>query len=120
MRAHVGIATSTTSTATFAAPAAPSNNDMSAPTTAGEPMDIAAPASETNTNGNNTSPGTGAGQADVESDNAPNDRSKNASPPDLSNSGAHSILNMSAPPPAAAALHQPKIVQTAFIHKLYK
>ena len=29
------------------------------------------------------------------------------------------IGNMAAPSPAAAALHQPKIVQTAFIHKLY-
>lgn len=46
-------------------------------------------------------------------------RPGNASPHDQS---AVAITNnMPAPPPAAAAaVHQPKIVQTAFIHKLYK
>lgn len=46
-------------------------------------------------------------------------RPGNASPQDQS---AVAITNnMPAPPPAAAAaIHQPKIVQTAFIHKLYK
>jgi hypothetical protein len=37
--------------------------------------------------------------------------------PNAGSSSAH----MPAPPPAAAAaVHQPKVVQTAFIHKLYK
>ncbi|EHK26624.1 uncharacterized protein TRIVIDRAFT_125026 [Trichoderma virens Gv29-8] len=45
-------------------------------------------------------------------------RPGNASPQD--HTAVTSSINMPAPPPAAAAaVHQPKIVQTAFIHKLY-
>lgn len=90
---------------------------MSTSATAGEPMDIA-PSSDTN--GNNTSPGNGAGHTDGETDGKANDRPKNESNSDPNNSNPNNVLNMTAPPPAAAALHQPKIVQTAFIHKLYK
>ena len=35
-------------------------------------------------------------------------------------SDAQHTGSMAAPAAAAAAVHQPKIVQTAFIHKLYK
>lgn len=37
-----------------------------------------------------------------------------------SNDQHHASNSMPAPAIAAAAVHQPKIVQTAFIHKLYK
>lgn len=97
---------------------ASSYTNMSAPATAGEPMDIAPSSSETN--GINTSPGTGSSQVDGEVDGKANDRPKNESNSDPNSSGSNNVLNMTAPPPAAAALHQPKIVQTAFIHKLYK
>ncbi|KAJ6789971.1 hypothetical protein PWT90_11110 [Aphanocladium album] len=59
----------------------------------------------------------GSPSAHNDYDSKPNSRSNNSPPQDgSSNSG-----NMAAPPPSAAgAAQQPKIVQTAFIHKLYK
>ena len=45
--------------------------------------------------------------------------STNTSPSD-SNSSSNAVVSSQAPAPAAPAVHQPKIVQTAFIHKLYK
>ncbi|PFH60469.1 hypothetical protein XA68_10903 [Ophiocordyceps unilateralis] len=72
-----------------------------------------------------SAPGLGADAMDVTS-HQPTDtetngklsaaRSNRSSPPDQNSS---SNVNMPAPPPSAAAVHQPKIVQTAFIHKLY-
>lgn len=64
------------------------------------------------------SPASGHGP-DGESDSKRHDQSKTSSPqeqPTISNP----VPTMVVPPPAAAAIHQPKIVQTAFIHKLYK
>jgi len=88
-------------------------------------MDVA-PGSETSPGGGNKSspPSTGMpNQApDTEAEGKAADQSKNASPADTGNSASNTSNNagsMPAPPPAAAALHQPKIVQTAFIHKLY-
>ncbi|PHH91309.1 hypothetical protein CDD83_1013 [Cordyceps sp. RAO-2017] len=53
---------------------------------------------------------------DHETNGKPSHRSNHSSPPDQ----GHGNMTMPAPPPAAAAaVHQPKIVQTAFIHKLY-
>ncbi|TQV94761.1 hypothetical protein V2A60_005779 [Cordyceps javanica] len=60
----------------------------------------------------NTSP-----SANNEYDSKLNGRSSNNSPPQ---DGPSSSASMAAPPPSAAgAAQQPKIVQTAFIHKLY-
>jgi hypothetical protein len=105
---------------------------MSAPASS-EPMEIASPP---NSSGNGQSHGrdessslrqeTERGRShdreqdkssapEQESNGKTNERSKNSSP-----SEHGSASNMPAPPPAAAAVHQPKIVQTAFIHKLYK
>lgn len=50
--------------------------------------------------------------------NGARDTAKNTSP---TSQGPNNVGSMPAPPAtAAAAVHQPKIVQTAFIHKLYK
>lgn len=75
---------------------------------------------------NRNSPGPAASsnnmQYDSEADHgrSDNERSKNSSPPDQSTGRDQNSSNMPAPPTAAAAaIHQPKIVQTAFIHKLY-
>lgn len=79
--------------------------------TAAEPMDVTTPNSH-------RSPASGQG-LEGESDSKRHDQSKTSSPqeqPTLSNP----VPTMVVPPPAAAAIHQPKIVQTAFIHKLYK
>lgn len=68
-------------------------------------MDTTSPGDTSNSQGN---------EPDING-KANNLRSGNSSPPEQpSNSG-----NMSAPS-STAAVHQPKIVQTAFIHKLYK
>ncbi|KAJ0159024.1 Transcription factor SFL1 [Colletotrichum tanaceti] len=78
---------------------------MSAPSP-GDPMEITSPV-----NPSSTSPSSKA------NDPGANGASKNTSPIDHS---ANNLLAMpAAPAAAAAAVHQPKIVQTAFIHKLY-
>lgn len=79
------------------------------PSSSGDAMDVSPsrtpPAS-------NTSP-----SAHNDYDSKPNGRSNNSPPQD----GSSSSGSMPAPPPSAAgAAQQPKIVQTAFIHKLYK
>ncbi|KAF6816798.1 Transcription factor SFL1 [Colletotrichum sojae] len=74
---------------------------MSAPSP-GEPMEITT---------NTTSPSN-----KTEHDANGSERSKNTSPTDHS---ANPVAMPAAPAAAAAAVHQPKIVQTAFIHKLY-
>jgi hypothetical protein len=78
---------------------------MSAPSP-GEPMEITTPTS-TSVTAPSKSP-----EPEVNGD-----RSKNSSPTEPSSTDS---MTMPAPPAAAAAVHQPKIVQTAFIHKLYK
>ena len=88
-------------------PVSAPSSTMSA-TNPGEPMEISSPT--------NTSSHSQGQDSDLNGKNT--DRSKNSPPDHSSNSNLHS--SMPAPPPAAAAVHQPKIVQTAFIHKLYK
>jgi hypothetical protein len=82
------------------------------PPSNGDPMEITSPAPSSNGNHN----------SDSETNGKSNDRPKNSPAPDShgSNNHANNSNSMPAPPPAAAAIHQPKIVQTAFIHKLYK
>jgi hypothetical protein len=72
---------------------------------------------EVTTPNSHKSPSSGQGP-DQDSDSKMNDHSKTSSPQEQS--AASNPIPMVAPPPAAAAIHQPKIVQTAFIHKLYK
>jgi hypothetical protein len=81
------------------------------PPSNGDPMEITSPAPSSNGNHN----------SDSETNGKSNDRPKNSPAPDShgSNNHANNSNSMPAPPPAAAAIHQPKIVQTAFIHKLY-
>jgi hypothetical protein len=81
------------------------------PPSNGDPMEITSPAPSSNGNHN----------SDSETNGKSNDRPKNSPAPDShgSNNHANNLNSMPAPPPAAAAIHQPKIVQTAFIHKLY-
>jgi len=89
---------------------------MSAPSP-GEPMEITTPT-------NATAP-TQSNEKDMKPEINGNingsvngDRSNDSSP---TNQLSNSSMAMAAPPAAAAAaVHQPKIVQTAFIHKLYK
>jgi hypothetical protein len=80
---------------------------MSAPgdVSSGEPMDIGSP--------QGTSPSAPRSVADT------NGKSEAASRDQLGSDPGNPSSSMPAPPPAAAAVHQPKIVQTAFIHKLY-
>ncbi|OLN92217.1 Transcription factor SFL1 [Colletotrichum chlorophyti] len=80
---------------------------MSAPSP-GDPMEI------TSTTPNTTSP---SNKYDADANGA-SDRSKNTSPTDQSTNDSATTMP-AAPAAAAAAVHQPKIVQTAFIHKLY-
>ena len=74
----------------------------------GDPMDIVTPTHSSAPPSTTKSP-----DADA---NGMNDRSGTASQNDRSADG----FIMPAPAAAAPAVHQPKIVQTAFIHKLYK
>ncbi|KAK1534129.1 HSF-type DNA-binding protein, partial [Colletotrichum costaricense] len=78
---------------------------MSAPSP-GEPMEITS-----SNNASTTSPSSKHNDTDA------NGASKHTSPTDQS--ANNSIAMPAAPAAAAAAVHQPKIVQTAFIHKLY-
>jgi hypothetical protein len=80
-------------------------------TAGGDPMDVAATTPNTSDSPN------GPQGHDSDADGRSNDRSKSS--PTQDQSAAANAVNMPAPPPAAAAIHQPKIVQTAFIHKLY-
>lgn len=82
---------------------------MSAPSP-GEPMEITTPT-------NSSAPASATKSPDSDT-NGLNDRSGGA----LSHNDHQHNDNiiMPAPVAAAAAVHQPKIVQTAFIHKLYK
>ncbi|KAI1855306.1 hypothetical protein JX266_000171 [Neoarthrinium moseri] len=73
----------------------------SAPSPQGEPMEITTPTDSSAPRGSSKSP-------DGEGSTPSNDQST-----------ASSATSMPAPAIAAAAVHQPKIVQTAFIHKLY-
>jgi hypothetical protein len=57
--------------------------------------------------------------ADRETNGKPSSR-LNPLPQGNDRNPADSSSNMPAPPTASSAIHQPKIVQTAFIHKLYK
>ncbi|ORY64414.1 HSF-type DNA-binding-domain-containing protein [Pseudomassariella vexata] len=77
---------------------------MSAPSPAGEPMEITSPNYAPHATSSNSSP-QGENHDAVQRQNNSNDHSNSTSMP--------------APAVAAAAVHQPKIVQTAFIHKLY-
>jgi hypothetical protein len=79
---------------------------MSAPSP-GEPMELT-----TSTSSSAPASATKSPESDA---NGVNDRPR----PRSQNDHADNII-MPAPVAAAAAVHQPKIVQTAFIHKLYK
>lgn len=79
---------------------------MSAPDS--EPMDITTPT-------NSSAPASATKSPDRE-----RDRDANGTPARSEGQGASSSMTMPAPTAAAAAVHGPKIVQTAFIHKLYK
>lgn len=79
---------------------------MSAPDS--EPMDITTPT-------NSSAPASTTKSPDRE-----RDRDTNGTPSRSEGQGASSSMTMPAPTAAAAAVHGPKIVQTAFIHKLYK
>lgn len=79
---------------------------MSAPDS--EPMDITTPT-------NSSAPASATKSPDRE-----RDRDTNGTPGRSEGQGASSSMTMPAPTAAAAAVHGPKIVQTAFIHKLYK
>lgn len=79
---------------------------MSAPDS--EPMDITTPT-------NSSAPASATKSPDRE-----RDRDVNGTPARSEGQGASSSMTMPAPAAAAAAVHGPKIVQTAFIHKLYK
>lgn len=78
---------------------------MSAPDS--EPMDITTPT-------NSSAPASTTKSPDRE-----RDRDTNGTPSRSDGQGASSSMTMPAPTAAAAAVHGPKIVQTAFIHKLY-
>ena len=84
---------------------------MSAPSPT-DPMDITTP-----TNSSAPASATKSPDSDANTTNGANDRS--LQPPSTDQASADSII-MPAPAPAAPAVHSQKIVQTAFIHKLYK
>ncbi|EOO03569.1 putative flocculation suppression protein [Phaeoacremonium minimum UCRPA7] len=82
---------------------------MSAPSP-GDPMDIATPT--------NSSAPASATKSPTEETNGGRDF-ENTGAPKNEAQGNTGSMTMPAPAAAAAAVHQPKIVQTAFIHKLY-
>jgi hypothetical protein len=82
---------------------------MSAPSP-GEPMDVTTPT-------NPSAPASVTRSPDTEANGNSSDRAGTTA--ENEKQSADSII-MPAPVTAAAAVHQPKIVQTAFIHKLYK
>ncbi|KAI4869090.1 hypothetical protein F4820DRAFT_61983 [Hypoxylon rubiginosum] len=80
---------------------------MSAPSPSGEPMEITTPTnSSAPHSGNKSSEGEGSDSNDRQNVTLSGDQNPNSA-------------SNTMPAPAAAAVHQPKIVQTAFIHKLY-
>lgn len=81
---------------------------MSAPSPSGEPMEITTPT-------NSSAPQSASKSSEGEGSDT-NDRQGTALSGEHNTNSASSTM----PAPAAAAVHQPKIVQTAFIHKLYK
>lgn len=86
----------------------PARSSATMPSSSGDAMDVSPSHTPP---ANNTSP-----SAHNDYDSKSNGRSNNSPPQDPSSSSA----SMAAPPPSAAgAAQQPKIVQTAFIHKLY-
>lgn len=98
---------------------------MSAPSPTDHPMDISSPPKSSNMPEPSSKP------ADAGSNGAKANGSTSPSAPASSTTGAgktgsaekpaSNSNSMPAPPATAApAVHQPKIVQTAFIHKLYK
>jgi hypothetical protein len=82
--------------------------DMSAPSVTSEPMEVSTPKSTSPTAPN-------ASDGDVDGKSADHSRGS----PSRDQGALTGGMSMAAPPPAAPAIHQPKIVQTAFIHKLY-
>ncbi|KAJ9132270.1 Transcription factor SFL1 [Pleurostoma richardsiae] len=82
---------------------------MSAPSP-GEPMEITTPT-------NSSAPASSTKSPDGEASNIPPDQGNTNHT--KNESGPGGSMTMPAPAAAAAAVHQPKIVQTAFIHKLY-
>ena len=89
-------------------PALTGNMSSNTSNTTTEAMDVTSP--------HPTSGGAGA-------DSEPNGKNSKSRPPSPTEQPANSSLssNMPAPPPAASSgVHQPKVVQAAFIHKLYK
>ncbi|KAI1139491.1 hypothetical protein F5Y05DRAFT_411681 [Hypoxylon sp. FL0543] len=80
---------------------------MSAPSPSGEPMEITTPT-------NSSAPQSARKGSDGEGSDS-NDHQNTALSVEQNSNPAATTM----PAPAAAAVHQPKIVQTAFIHKLY-
>ncbi|KAI5864252.1 hypothetical protein GGS23DRAFT_489893 [Durotheca rogersii] len=78
---------------------------MSAPSPVGDPMEITTPTNSSAAQSVGKSP-EGEGSDSIDRQNA-------------ALSGDQNANSTTMPAPAAAAVHQPKIVQTAFIHKLY-
>lgn len=78
-----------------------------------DPMDITTPT-------NSSAPASATKSPDRES-NGPQDSAARSHNPRSDTQASSNSMAMAAPPPAAASAGQgPKIVQTAFIHKLYK
>ncbi|KAL5594048.1 hypothetical protein BROUX41_001100 [Berkeleyomyces rouxiae] len=84
------------------------------PQNAGSPMDGVSSANQSSNNQNSTN-GTAAPNAATNA----NSSAVNGTSNGTSSNSNPSTATMPAPPNAGAAAHQPKIVQTAFIHKLY-
>lgn len=85
-----------------------SRSSATMPSSSGDAMDVSP---------SHTPPAGNTSPSAHDYDSKPNGRSNNSPPRD----GSSSSGSMPAPPPSAAgAAQQPKIVQTAFIHKLYK
>ncbi|ROT43596.1 hypothetical protein SODALDRAFT_42906 [Sodiomyces alkalinus F11] len=89
----------------------------------GDPMEVTTPTATTATTAAGGHSPRSASPArhhhDGSTNGAASDTAKNSSLAPLSSGPNDAINSMPAPPAAAAAVHQPKIVQTAFIHKLY-
>jgi hypothetical protein len=91
----------------------PSMDTLSTTSDAGEPMDITTPTPTDNITlrtSSKTPDGDGSDGTERNSNSSPHNNG-------LTSTGSTA---MPAPAVAAAAVHAPKIVQTAFIHKLYK
>ena len=87
------------------------------PPSNGDAMEISTPPGHSNPNSNANSASSYTGDQ-MANGKMSAEQSKSSSPQEQ---GSLASNQMPAPPPAAAAaVHQPKIVQTAFIHKLYK